>query len=398
MRMPRTRRAAAIAFATAGLCLTTLAPFTAPAANAGSATDLRYDRSETFVALNSGATATATATCPSGFVAVNGGFHVDSDSAGEAADVAITASNRVSANTRQWTATVSNGSDARVTGRIRVTCLGATTVGGTAITVTPASQNFTFFEDGYGEGSAQCAEGIPVGSGWSLNGDAYLTTSALSGSTWSHTFQSADATTGNSTVYCASSTSVTLAYTDVAAKTTTIADSRAGEATLSCADGSFAVAGTFAELDGGVYALGAESAGRDLRQRFYNDSGASTTVTYDVVCLTSSAPTPVLKEDDEKLVLKTVNGRTTLVANVESSKAGTVTGKVFELKAGDVKGVRYATGKVKMVATTSAPTAYAGKLFMKVNSAFKDKSPTTAILVLSGGGVTTTKAVTISTS
>lgn len=401
MRPSRIRTTTGAAAAAAALGLATLAPFATTAASARAASDLRYDRAETFVAVDAGKAATATATCPSGFVAVNGGFQVDADSAGEAADLVVGSSNQNAGNSRQWTATVSNGSDARVTGRVRATCLGATTAGGQALGFSKAESGAVAFADGYADATATCASGVPIGSGWALTGDAYLIASAPSGSGWKHSFESAGASSVTSTAYCvgttagSGATAVTVGHvpdTDVAGKATTVADGRPADTTSTCPEGSVAVAGTFAELAAGVYSLGAESAGRDLRQRFYNDSGATTTVTTDVVCLTSAtpaAPAPSITEDDKTLTRSGPADRLRLSGFITCSQAcGTVTGKVFAVAANGGKGARIATGKVR-VAGAGAET----QILMRTTGAFTGQPA--GILVLSGGGVTSTHSVTI---
>lgn len=194
-------------------------------------------------------------------------------------------------------------------------------------------------------------------------------------------------------VYCvgssASSTVVSLAPDgDVAATTTDIDDGRPADVSSTCLEGAVAVAGTFSELPSGVYALGAESAGRDLRQRFYNDSGDEASVTSDVVCLTSSAPAPALTVTGNDLIESGTGPRTSLAGEVTSSRAGTITGKLFE-KIGNAKGARLATGKVKV--STAGGTA---TLRLKVNANYTGQAQ--GILVLSGAGVTTTQTVDIS--
>lgn len=401
MRPSRIRTTTGAAAAAAALGLATLAPFATTAASARAASDLRYDRAETFVAVDAGKAATATATCPSGFVAVNGGFQVDADSAGEAADLVVGSSNQNAGNSRQWTATVSNGSDARVTGRVRATCLGATTAGGQALGFSKAESGAIAFADGYADATATCASGVPIGSGWALTGDAYLIASAPSGSGWKHSFESAGASSVTSTAYCvgttagSGATAVTVGHVpdaDVAAKATTVADGRPADTTSSCPEGSVAVAGSFAELEAGVYALGAESAGRDMRQRFYNDSGASSTLTTDVVCLTSSAVAPAeptIREDDNKVYSVGTGARAKVSAFVICSSAcGTVTGKLFVKKADGSKGARLATGKVTYDATKPA-----AELLMRKKGSWS--GTTSGILVLSGKGVSSTQTVTI---
>ena len=203
MRSSRARRRTGALLGALALAL----PLTATTAPAhAAASDLTYSKAQTFVAVEPGASASAKATCPVGMVAVNGSFQVDSDHTGRAADLSITESRRTA--TREWTAAVSNGSPARVTGNVRVTCMGAATAGGAAISYGEGAASDTFGdveEDGTGATTATCpgAQPIAIGSGWKLTGgDAYLTASGSDGTSWSHSFEGAGATSVESYVYC----------------------------------------------------------------------------------------------------------------------------------------------------------------------------------------------------
>lgn len=372
-----------------------LATVTTAAHAAGS--DLTYDRAETYVQIASGATATHTATCPSGSTAVNGSFHIDGDSVGEAADLVVRSSNQGS-SARLWTVTLSNSSDDRVTGRVRATCLGNTTEGGQVLALTKHTGAADPFDGGYADTRASCPGSTAIGAGWSLSGDAYLIASSTDGSSWAHSFESAGAAaTATSTVYCIGATATgggktveVEAVEGVEATSTSIRDASSADATVSCPEGSFGVAGTFAELGAGVFYLGAESTYKNLRQRFYNDSGDEATVTTGVVCLTSRAPEvpeKTIREDDNTLVKIGNGARTKLSGWVVSDVTGSVTGKVFVKKSDGTKGARLATGKVTV--TGAAPT----EILMRVTGRFSNQGE--ALLVLSGRGVSNTYAVTI---
>ncbi len=377
-----------------------------PASAAGA--DLSYTRTGKFVEVAAGATATDSVSCPSGYTAVDGGFQVDADSVGESTDVVVTSSNRGNA-AGKWTTSVSNGSGDRITGRVRVTCLGNKTVGGQSLTFGTGQATVPFgttATDWFATAAAACpgSATIPVGSGWTLDGDAYLLSSTVSGSTWTHYFEGAGAGSVTSTVYCVA-TSATSSAGEVTLSTvpsttagaeTTVRDGSAADATASCPEGSLAVTGTFAELTSGVYYLGSESAYKDVRQRFYNDSGASAKVSTDAVCLASSAeaaPEPSISLDGG-LTMRTAGSKTYLVGDVTcanvSPQCRTVTGKVFEQKNNGSRGARVATGKTK----------YAGAgtdLRMRVLDGPGVSSPSGMfIVVLKANGITVvTKDVTV---
>lgn len=400
MRISRTRRRTGALLSALALALP-LAAATVPAHAA--AADLTYSRAQTFVAVDPGASATATATCPVGTVAVNGSFQVDSDHTGRAADLSIGQSRRTAA--RDWTATVSNGSPVRITGNVRVTCLGATTAGGQALSFGEASAADSFGTvelDGLGTTTATCpgTHPVAVGSGWALTGgDAYLTTSGSDGESWTHEFEGAGATSVDSWVYCVDDGAGTgadavtiglLPTTAVAPTSRSFADGASTDTVSTCPVDSLAVAGTFETLGAGVYHLGAESATRNLRQRFYNDSGATSTVTTDVLCLASAAVEPPersVTENDDALTLL-VRGKTFLVARVTCSNfpasCGTVVAKAFVQNGNGSRGARVATGKVRY---SGADTP------MRLQVSRTDLVPGAAtdalILVLSAGGTTT---------
>lgn len=401
MRISRARRRTGALLCALALALP-LAAATTPAHAAAS--DLTYSRAQTFVAVDPGASATATATCPVGTVAVNGSFQVDSDHTGRAADLSIGQSRRTAA--RDWTATVSNGSPVRITGNVRVTCLGATTAGGQALSFGEASATDAFGtvdDDGFGTTTAACpsAQPVAVGSGWALTGgDAYLTTSSSDGTSWSHEFEGAGATSVQSWVYCVDdsagtgATAVTIGLLPTAAVAPTsrsVADGASTDTVSTCPVDSLAVAGTFETLGAGVYHLGAESATRNLRQRFYNDSGATSTVTTDVLCLASAAVEPPQRsvtEDDDALTLRTASDKTFLVARVTCSNfpasCGTVVAKAFVQNGDGSRGTRVATGKVRY----NGP---ATPMRLQVSRADLVSGPAVdrLILVLAAGGTTT---------
>jgi hypothetical protein len=380
-------------------------PLTATTAPAhAAASDLTYSKAQTFVAVEPGASASAKATCPVGMVAVNGSFQVDSDHTGRAADLSITESRRTA--TREWTAAVSNGSPARVTGNVRVTCLGAATAGGAAISYGEGAASDTFGdveEDGTGATTATCpgAQPIAIGSGWKLTGgDAYLTASGSDGTSWSHSFEGAGATSVESYVYCvddgagAGATAVTIGLVptaEVPPASKSLTDGSSWDATATCPVDSLAVAGTFEALGAGVYQLGSESATRTMRQRFYNDSGAASTVTTDVVCLTSTAVAPPaspersVTENDDTLTLKTIGGKTFLIAKVTCNNftyAGTVVAKAFKQNANGSRGARVATGKMRYSGATTT-------MRLQVSSTVAAPATDALILVLSAGDTTT---------
>lgn len=367
--------------------------------------DLKYEKAETFVAVDAGATMTAAAACPAGYTAINGSFYVDSDSAGESNDLAVVASQRGS-DARQWTATVSNGSAARVTGRVRVTCLGNTTVGGQAVSFGSSSDSDEFGDvevDGFGTTDADCPPGTPVavGAGWTLTaGDAYLVASSTGGSDWLHSFEGAGADEVTTIVYCVGATATTgttsvkvqaVEPAKVPAKTSSFRDGTSTDAVMVCPEGSHAVAGTFNEVPAGVSYLGAESSHKELRQRFHNDSGATATVTTDVVCLTSSAVTPdgpTITEDNDAVNKRVIGGKNYLTAVVTCAnfnpQCRTITGKAFLQNSDGSRGARVATGKVKYAAPSTG-------LRMRIGgTATVDAGADKLILVLKANGVTVT--------
>lgn len=401
MRIWRARRRTGALLCALALALP-LAAATTPAHAAVS--DLTYSRAQTFVAVDPGATASATATCPVGTIAINGSFQVDSDHTGRAADLGIGQNRRT--GFRDWTATVSNGSPVRITGNVRVTCLGTTTAGGHVLGFGQGTASDPFGDlelDGFGNTTATCpaAQPVAVGAGWELTGgDAYLNASTSDGSSWTYSFEGAGATAVSSWVYCiddgavAGAEAVTIGLLPTAAVPPTsslVADGSSWDATSSCPVDSLAVAGTFETLGAGVYHLGAESASRELRQRFYNDSGASSTVTTDVVCLASAAVPPpprTITEDNDKVNKRVIAGKTFLAARVTCSNfpasCGTVVAKAFVQNSDGSRGPRVATGKVRY----SGPATP-----MRLEVSRTDLVPGAAVdalvLVLAAGGTTT---------
>ena len=413
MRLPRTRRAAAVALATAGLCLTTLAPFSATTANAVDSNDatLQYQRGQSFVALDPGGSGSFDAVCPAGYYAVNGGFQLDGGSTHTSRDTCVMASWAVAGvdvdpgagvDTREvWRVEVDNASEERITGRVNAACLGGTTEGSDKHPVTVTDTGWavsTTTEDGNGyftQASDSCGSAIPVGSMYRVDQPALQVAATTDGTSWTLSFESYAATNELwVSSRCLATTTGTVGghYTlvqkvtpDPATKSGTIANATSGEINAVCPSGSLALAGEFYKAGGnpvesGVIPLGGEPRSEAVSQRFYNDSGASADVTTSAICVKGAVIPPAQQVVGATNIVRNGAG-TRVLADVSCTLGcGTVTGKLYVKTGPTTLGSQVAFGKVVLGNATS------GALRLRVKSTIGNLGGGSYTLVLSGRG------------
>lgn len=410
--------------ATAALCLTTLAPFGATLANAADSNDatLQFQRGQAFVGLDSGQPGTFDAVCPSGFHAVNGGFQLDGGSSTASRDLFVLASYSSTAdidpgagvdNRNVWRVELTNSWPERVTGRVNAVCVGTTTAGGDKHQVSLSysawsADDVDADDDGILSQSASCSgTSIPAGVEYRVGKAALGVAVIRTSSTWNLQFEDysnggnflhmravcLDPTTGAGTVPGSDPAAASDHTTNIVEvrpapdtpTTTSVANAASAESNFSCPAGSVAVAGEFyakpaatkVAVDSGVVPLGAEPRSPQWSQRFYNDSGAASSVITSAVCVAGTL-NPEVVQDFAKSGFDRKGADQLKVTITCTLACGTLTGKVYR-QSGANLGDQVAFGRL---ALGSAKT---GTLKMRIKRGVDLSGARDFYLVVSNG-------------
>ncbi|GHJ61115.1 hypothetical protein NOK12_36330 [Nocardioides sp. OK12] len=413
----------------------TVDAFTAPAP-ADSGHRLTYVKQESFVELPAGGATTASLACPAGHVVTDGSLQLDSVHASGATDVFTTQSRATTVDGRSgWEARVVNDGQ-RATGKLRISCLDATTTGaghshaltggGTQLVATKAKAD----DDGLITAtSAGCASGqLAIAPSFRFAaGSGLMTSSRPTGAGWTFTAEELqEGSVLEASVACLDLTtaaahghSARLAVRSVDPVVRQVGAGASGSVEASCGSSAYAVSGGFATDEPGLLEVGFDPRYETRSHQFFNDSGDAAAAEVGVVCLEAG----LVGERGSKQVTSTAvltsgsttaSGSTTItviatgepvtpavtVGKVGRNAAGstlkvqvscgaaacTLTGKALSLgQAGIKKGTQVAYGKLKLTAgETRALTLGVRKAY---RGAVKSGAVSRLTLSLRGGGV-----------
>lgn len=242
-------------------------------------------KQENFANLPAGTITTHSVSCPSGFIATDGGLLVDSvDQGGYYTDVA-TLRSKPTADKRGWTVKVANLGEFRATGKAKVTCLTETlgnSNGHTHKIVVGDAQAPDITTNPGGTVSTvvgTCPAGYtPIAPSYEItNGLAVIQKSHANGSTWTWTVNHEDTANLTFGLQCLAPRSAdhhghsaALVLSHKAGTVTVGTETRTDE-TLQCADGGNGIVGGYRSNNEALLSLGTESRGNNYMFRFYND-------------------------------------------------------------------------------------------------------------------------------
>ncbi|CAB4695702.1 unannotated protein [freshwater metagenome] len=256
---------------------------------------------ETHLGLPAGTTQTATATCPSGFLATDGGVRLDAvdQGTGTFADAVVLASSATADGTG-WTGTVRNDATGQVQAKVNVVCLSARTVSGEShqhdVVVSAPVTSAVELSSGTHTVELTCAPGqVAVAPGWTFtSGSGQLRTSqrrtADGGTGWTFEIDVPASATGTFAIRCLSSTlAVSAGHShDLSLQqlsgTVTVPAGQTVEAQLTCADDAKGIVASWS-MDAGLVSLGNDPQPKTRVFKFTNPTGSSLTARIGLLCL-----------------------------------------------------------------------------------------------------------------
>ncbi|WP_296606662.1 DUF11 domain-containing protein, partial [Nocardioides sp.] len=259
-------------------------------------TDLRVERGET---------KTATASCPTGYLATDGGIRLDAvDQGGDVTKTSVPASGPT-ADGSGWTATLRNDNPGAALAKVTVACLARTTVTGAHqhdLVTTTASAPAQPLAAGTSTVAVACPAGqTPFAPSYALSGAGVVTTSKESGSSWTFVVDSPAAGTGDFGVTCLGARTTTAAGhyhalgIDHRAQTITVPAGQTVETQLTCADEAKGIVAS-RRVDAGLVDRGTDPRAKIRSFRFTNPTDHALSADLGLTCVdirTSGEPVSV---------------------------------------------------------------------------------------------------------
>jgi uncharacterized repeat protein (TIGR01451 family) len=285
----------------------TVDPIAAGTSSSGHQLDVT--KVETHLSAAGASTASATATCPSGYVATDGSVRLDAvdQGSGTFAD-AIVLADRVTDDGRGWTGTIRNEATGQAQGKVNVVCLSQSTTSGEGhshdvVLSAPivSSQSWTA---GTWDVDLSCSGGrLATSPSFEfVSGEGVVRTSQTDGSGWHFTVdvpESADATFA---ISCLSkSLSVTQGHThDLDLRqisgTVTVQPGATAEIQLTCGDLEKGIVASY-DLDPGLVSLGSDPQPKTRVFKFFNPTSAPLTARVGLRCLSTATGGEVTVSD-----------------------------------------------------------------------------------------------------
>ncbi|GAW51796.1 hypothetical protein PD653B2_4145 [Nocardioides sp. PD653-B2] len=248
-------------------------------------TDLRVERDET---------RTATASCPSGYVATDGGIRLDAvDQGGSVAATSVPSSGPTADGTG-WTATLANANPGAALAKVTVACLARTTVTGSHqhdLTTSTSAPTHAALTAGANTVDVSCATGqTPFAPAYALTGAGVVTTSRPSGSGWTFVVDAASAGSGVFGVSCLDARTTTtdghfhVLGLDHRAETVTVPAGQTVETQLSCADEAKGIVAS-RRVDAGLVDRGTDPRAKIRAFRFTNPTDHPLSADIGLTCV-----------------------------------------------------------------------------------------------------------------
>jgi len=392
---------------------------------------LDYTKVEAHLSVAAGETATASASCPDGYVATDGSVRLDhvDQGAGTFEDAVVLAS-RPTSDSRGWTGTLRNDSGGQVQAKVNVVCATERTSSGEdhshpLVLGAPVTATRTFVA-GRHDVDLSCPTGRwAIRPGFELAaGDATVTSLRTPGG-WRFVVDVDDTAEGTFSVQCLSPTLGTVQGHSHDLRLEELTDSvsvPAGqfvETRLTCQGDQKGIV-AWADLDPGLVTLGNDPQPVTRVFRFYNPTGAALTARFGLLCVsirtdggsrgdaeivntahvtTSNPDTDHANDSDSVTVLVTPTGvdvapraavvsaagRTAVRLAVDSSSRRAIT--LTLVAAGKVSGTRIKAGSVLAHSRTKLRTGE-GTVRLRARSA--------AVKALRSGKVRTARLVVVS--
>ncbi len=253
-------------------------------------------KAETDLRVEQGQTKTATASCPAGYFATDGGIRLDAvDQGGDVAKTSVPASG-ATADGSGWTATLTNDNPGAALAKVTVACLARTTVTGehqhdlitttTALPDQPVAAGDTTV-------TVDCANGqTPYAPSYDLTGapGAVVSASRALGSGWEFVIHADSAGSGDFAVGCLDprTTSAAGHYhvlgIDHRAETVTVPAGQTVETQLTCADEAKGITAS-RRVDAGLVDRGTDPRAKIRSFRFTNPTDHDLTADLGLTCV-----------------------------------------------------------------------------------------------------------------
>ncbi|MDI6912105.1 carboxypeptidase regulatory-like domain-containing protein, partial [Nocardioides sp.] len=270
-------------------------------------TDLRVERGET---------RTATASCPTGYLATDGGIRLDAvDQGGSVTATSVPASGPT-ADGSGWTATLRNDNPGAALAKVTVACLARTTVTGehqhdlVASTASAAAQPIAA---GATTVEVACPAGqTPFAPSYALSGGGVVRTSQATGSAWTFVVDSLSAATGDFAVGCLGQRTTTAAGhyhvlgIDHRAETVTVPAGQTIETQLTCADQAKGIVAS-RRIDAGLVDRGTDPRAKIRSFRLTNPTDHALTADLGLTCVD-------IRTSGEPVMLRIANTATVATA------------------------------------------------------------------------------------
>ncbi|SFJ49502.1 conserved repeat domain-containing protein, partial [Nocardioides psychrotolerans] len=392
---------------------------------------LEVTKVESHLSIPPGQTMTATATCPTGYNAVDGSVRLDQvdQDTGTLANVIVLAS-KATADGHGWTGTVRNTSTGQAQVKVNTVCLSPTTTSGESHTHDVNLGGFVTAENVTGTHTLTCPTGVPVAPGFAFDSGAVPVSTARVGSGWGF-----DVGTGvaDLSIRCMSTRLGSTgghSHDLVTTHLTGTASVPAGgtvEPALTCPVGFKGIT-AWAALDAGLVPLGTDPQPITRLFRFYNPTSSDLNADYGLGCLglrtgngtltntatvTAATPDPDLTNNtDTATMAVTLTGvhitsprvrivstgnRTSVKTHLASTRTRLVTIKLVAL--GPLAGTSLGRGDV-LARTTTRLTTGAHPVRLSATRAGtpvlrRHQVHTAKLVVITPAGVRTTREVTI---
>ncbi|MBB6629364.1 DUF11 domain-containing protein [Nocardioides sp. KIGAM211] len=252
---------------------------------------------EAHLSVPRGATGTATASCPSGYVATDGSVRMDAVDQGTGTwiDEGVLTS-RATADGTGWTGTVSNAATGQFQGKVAVVCLSNRTVSGEdhshPVVVTGPLTTTQTWGAGAHDVDLDCGAGkVAITPGWSFTaGTGSVRVDKRIGTGWHFTVDVPTSATAVLSVRCLSTTlgaagghTHDLVLTQLA-DTVVVPAGQTVERSLTCADDGKGIVASV-DLDQGEQSLGSDPRPKTRAFRFSNRTLTDRTVRIGLLCL-----------------------------------------------------------------------------------------------------------------